>query len=187
MSHKGRAILLFTIVACFTVLIFGGAKINEHKPPIPERVVAASGEVVMTGEDIHQGQLQYLTRGGQQTGSIWGHGAYLAPDWSADALHRIGLVAAGLAAGRGAQAAAFTQAELEALPAGERGRVEAEVAHELRQNRYDRRDRHADALARPGGRVPGPRLLLHAALRRGLRRDVDPGRLRAGPRRRPAR
>jgi nitric oxide reductase subunit B len=138
MSHKGRAILLFTIVACFTVLIFGGAKINEHKPPIPERVVSASGEVVMTGEDIRQGQLQYLTRGGQQTGSIWGHGAYLAPDWSADALHRVGLVAAGLAAGRGAEAAlAFTQAELEALPAGERGRVESEVAQELRQNRYD--------------------------------------------------
>ena len=137
MSHKGRAILLFTIVACFTVLIFGGAKINEHKPPIPERVVSASGEVVMTGEDIRQGQLQYLTRGGQQTGSIWGHGAYLAPDWSADALHRIGLAAAGVAVGRGAEAAAYTQAELEALPAGERGRVEAEVAAELRQNRYD--------------------------------------------------
>ena len=26
--------------------------------------------------------------GGQQLGSIWGHGAYVAPDWSADWLHR---------------------------------------------------------------------------------------------------
>ena len=26
--------------------------------------------------------------GGQQIGSVWGHGAYLAPDWTADYLHR---------------------------------------------------------------------------------------------------
>jgi len=133
-THKTRAILLFVVVACFTVLLFGGARISQHKPPIPERVVDASGRVVFTGDDIRLGQRQYLSRGGQNTGSIWGHGAYLAPDWSADTLHRTGLATAGLHAGR---SAAFTQAELEALPAGERGRVEAETARELRQNRYD--------------------------------------------------
>ncbi len=138
MSHRARAILLFVVVACFSVLIFGGAKISEHKPPIPERVVAPSGELVFTGDDIRLGQRQYLSRGGQQTGSIWGHGAYLAPDWSADTLHRTGLVAAGLARGLApADAARFAQADLEALPAGERGRVEAEVKAELRRNRYD--------------------------------------------------
>jgi nitric oxide reductase subunit B len=42
-SPKVRAVLLFIIVACFTVLIFGGAQISKHKPPIPERVVAPSG------------------------------------------------------------------------------------------------------------------------------------------------
>jgi nitric oxide reductase subunit B len=137
-SPKVRAVLLFIIVACFTVLIFGGAQISKHKPPIPERVVAPSGEVVLTGDDIHLGQRQYLSRGGQQTGSIWGHGAYLAPDWSADALHRTGLVTAGLARGLApADAVRFAQADLQALPAGERGRVEALVAEELRQNRYD--------------------------------------------------
>jgi nitric oxide reductase subunit B len=138
MSHRSRAVLLFVIVAGFSILIFGGAKIYEHKPPIPERLVAPSGEVVLTGEDIRLGQRAYLSRGGQQTGSIWGHGAYLAPDWSADALHRTGLVTAGLARGLAPDAArAFTQADLEALEAGERGRVEAEVKAELRQNRYD--------------------------------------------------
>jgi nitric oxide reductase subunit B len=138
MSQKGRAVLLFVVVAAFTVLIFGGAQIARHKPPIPERVVGPSGAVVFTGEDIRLGQRQYLSRGGQQTGSIWGHGAYLAPDWSADALHRTGLAAAGVARGlAGDAAAAFSQADLEALPAGERGRVEAEAKEELRRNRYD--------------------------------------------------
>ena len=138
MNARGRALLLFVIVASFTVLIFGGAQIAEHKPPIPARVVSPGGAVLFTAEDIALGQRQYLSRGGQQTGSIWGHGAYLAPDWSADALHRTALVTAGLKAGRApAQAAAFTQADLVALSPGERGRVEAEVQAELRRNRYD--------------------------------------------------
>jgi nitric oxide reductase subunit B len=137
MSHKARAVLLFVVVACFSVLIFGGAQISAHKPPIPGRVVAPSGEVVLTAGDVQLGQRQYLSRGGQQTGSIWGHGAYLAPDWSADVLHRVGLATAGLKRGLApAAAAAFTQKDLQALPAGERGRVQAEVAEELRQNRY---------------------------------------------------
>jgi nitric oxide reductase subunit B len=138
MSPKARAVSLFVIVACFTVLIFGGAQISKHKPPIPARAVAPSGEVVFTAEDVALGQRQYLSRGGQQTGSVWGHGAYLAPDWSADALHRTGLVTAGLKRGLAPDAArAFTQQDLEALDAGEKGRVTALVAEELRQNRYD--------------------------------------------------
>jgi nitric oxide reductase subunit B len=138
MSHKGRAVLLFVVVAAFSVLIFGGAQIARHKPPIPTRAVAPSGETVFTAADVQAGQRQYLSRGGQQTGSVWGHGAYLAPDWSADALHRTGLAAAGIARGLPpAAAGAFSQEELEALPAGERGRVEAEVRAELRPNRYD--------------------------------------------------
>jgi len=137
-SHRTRAILLFVVVASFTVLIFGGAQISKHKPPIPARVVSPTGEVVFTAEDIALGQRQYLSRGGQNTGSVWGHGAYLAPDWSADALHRTALVTAGLKAGRTpAQASTFTQADLVALAPGERGRVEAEVQAEIRQNRYD--------------------------------------------------
>jgi nitric oxide reductase subunit B len=137
-TARSRALLLFVVVLCFGVLIFGGAQISRHKPPIPARVVSPAGEVVFTEGDVALGQRAYLSRGGQQTGSIWGHGAYLAPDWSADALHRTGLVAAGLARGLSPQqAAAFSQADLEALPPGERGRVEAEVRAELRRNRYD--------------------------------------------------
>ena len=52
MSQKARAVTLFIIVACFTVLIFGGAQIAKHKPPIPSRAVTASGEVVFTSEDV---------------------------------------------------------------------------------------------------------------------------------------
>src|SRR5690242_11725323 len=137
-THRQRAILLFTLVAAFGVLLFGGAKINENKPPIPGKIVDAAGQVVFTGADVVDGQKLYLARGGQHVGSVWGHGSYLAADWSADALHRTGLVTAGLVHGASpAQAQAFDQAQLEALDAGERGRVSGLVAQELRQNRYD--------------------------------------------------
>lgn len=137
-STRSRAILLFIIVAAFSVLIFGGAQIDRYKPPIPETVIGANGHVLFTGADIMAGQRYYLAHGGQQIGSIWGHGAYLAPDWSADALHRTALVAAGLHAGKAVdEARRFQQTDLEALEAGDRARIEARVAVELKENRFD--------------------------------------------------
>jgi nitric oxide reductase subunit B len=137
-NARSKAVLLFVLVAAFTVLIFGGARIDQNKPPIPARVVDAAGQTIFTYDDIMAGQRYYLAHGGQHIGSIWGHGAYLAADWSADALHRTGLVTAGLARGLPPDAArAYSQADLDALEAGEKGRVSALVAQELRTNRYD--------------------------------------------------
>ena len=41
-----------------------------------------------TRADIEQGRQVWQSIGGHQLGSIWGHGSYVAPDWSADWLHR---------------------------------------------------------------------------------------------------
>jgi nitric oxide reductase subunit B len=138
-NARSKAILLFVLVACFSVLIFGGAKIDQYKPPMPAKIVDAQGQLVFTYDDLMGGQRFYLAHGGQHIGSIWGHGAYLAADWSADALHRTGLVTAGLVRGLAPEAArAFGQADLEALDAGEKGRVTALVAQELKANRYEK-------------------------------------------------
>ena len=72
----------------FAILIFVGTEIFREAPPIPEKVVTSSGEVLMTGEDILDGQNVWQALGGMQIGSIWGHGSYVAPDWTADYLHR---------------------------------------------------------------------------------------------------
>jgi nitric oxide reductase subunit B len=160
MNARSKAILLFVLVGAFSVLVFGGARIDAMKPPIPAKVVDASGRLLFTGDDVMAGQRFYLARGGQHIGSIWGHGAYLAPDWSADALHRTGLVTAGLAHGLDAQGArAFSQKDLDALDAGEKGRVSALVAQELRQNRYDAA---SDTLTLSGGQATAlPALVAH--------------------------
>src|SRR3546814_2736698 len=52
----------------------------------------------MTRDDIMAGQAAWQSTGGMQLGSIWGHGAYQAPDWSADWLHRELVAWLGLAA-----------------------------------------------------------------------------------------
>lgn len=80
--------LAAVVFASFAVLGYFGYEIYMQAPPIPERVVAKDGKVLFTGDDIRTGQNVWQSIGGQEVGSIWGHGAYIAPDWSADFLHR---------------------------------------------------------------------------------------------------
>ncbi len=81
-------ILGLGMILMFGVLLFYGKEIYRLAPPIPETVQTAAGEVIFTRADIERGQNVWQSIGGMQQGSIWGHGGYLAPDWSADWLHR---------------------------------------------------------------------------------------------------
>jgi nitric oxide reductase subunit B len=72
----------------FAVLLFYGREIYKTAPPIPDKVVTADGKILFTGQDIKDGQNVWQSMGGQELGTVWGHGAYLAPDWSADWLHK---------------------------------------------------------------------------------------------------
>ena len=72
----------------FTVLLWVGGEIHRQAPPMPERALDANGTTLYTREDIETGRQVWQSIGGQQLGSVWGHGAYVAPDWSAGWLHR---------------------------------------------------------------------------------------------------
>jgi nitric oxide reductase subunit B len=76
------------VVLSFAVLGWTGVRVYQQAPPIPDRVVATDGEVVITSGQIGRGQNVWQAMGGMQVGSIWGHGSYVAPDWTADWLHR---------------------------------------------------------------------------------------------------
>ena len=76
------------LVASFAVLLWAGTEIFRAAPPVPEQVVADDGSVLYTRADIEKGRQVWQSIGGMQLGSIWGHGGYVAPDWSADWLHR---------------------------------------------------------------------------------------------------
>ncbi len=89
MSYRKLWIALFVVLAgSFAVLGGVGAKVLRSAPPIPAQVISTDGQVLFTGEDIRDGQNAWQSIGGQEVGTIWGHGSYVAPDWSADWLHR---------------------------------------------------------------------------------------------------
>ncbi|MCC6920756.1 MAG: nitric-oxide reductase large subunit [Alphaproteobacteria bacterium] len=88
-STKRLWILLgILLVVSFGILLWAGTQISQAAPPMPERVVAEDGSAIYTRSDIEKGRQVWQSIGGMQLGSIWGHGGYVAPDWSADWLHR---------------------------------------------------------------------------------------------------
>ena len=72
----------------FSILGWIGTRIYEEKPPIPNRVLTTTGDVLIGDGAIERGQNVWQSMGGMEVGSIWGHGSYVAPDWTADWLHR---------------------------------------------------------------------------------------------------
>ncbi|MBD3402741.1 nitric-oxide reductase large subunit [candidate division GN15 bacterium] len=76
------------VILSFVVLAWSGFRIYQEKPPLPEKVVTTAGTVMIPQGDIEEGQQIWRAMGGMQLGSIWGHGSYVAPDWTADYLHR---------------------------------------------------------------------------------------------------
>jgi nitric oxide reductase subunit B len=81
-------ILGFSMLLMFAALLLVGREIYQQAPPVPARFETAKGDVIFTRQDIELGQNVWQSLGGMQQGSIWGHGGYLAPDWTADWLHR---------------------------------------------------------------------------------------------------
>src|SRR5262249_57508570 len=80
--------MVLTLVFGFSIMGYLALRVYQDHAPIPARVVSEQGKVVFTGEDILNGQQAFLTYGLMQYGSVYGHGAYLGPDFTADYLHR---------------------------------------------------------------------------------------------------
>src|SRR5690606_9339540 len=76
------------LAVSFGVMLWLGGEIYRTMPPVPAAYVSADGEVIYSRADVETGRMVWQSTGGHQQGSIWGHGAYLAPDWTADWLHR---------------------------------------------------------------------------------------------------
>ncbi|MGR9090071.1 MAG: nitric-oxide reductase large subunit [Gammaproteobacteria bacterium] len=122
-------ILLTSMVVMFTALGYFGSKIYQQKPPLPEQVITADGEVLYRRAEIERGQNVWQSLGGMQQGSIWGHGSYLAPDWSADWLHREAEALQALAATGADNSATRSPAQTLAL-------ANLAVRSEMRTNTY---------------------------------------------------
>ncbi|MGE8634486.1 MAG: nitric-oxide reductase large subunit [Achromobacter piechaudii] len=103
----------------------------RNAPPIPAQVVDEQGAAVFSGDDISNGQAIFLRYGLMANGSIWGHGAYLGPDYSAETLHRMGQHTVE------AIAQQHYGQPFAALQRSQQAAVQGEAIVDLKTNRYD--------------------------------------------------
>ncbi|MBX3435247.1 MAG: nitric-oxide reductase large subunit [Pirellulales bacterium] len=124
----------FVVVLVVSFLILGwiGTRIYDEMPPIPAKVVTTDGRTLIDEGEISAGQNVWQSMGGMEVGSIWGHGSYVAPDWTADWLHREAVFILD----------AWSQDEFEnefaELAAEEQARLQARLTELLRTNTYDK-------------------------------------------------
>jgi nitric oxide reductase subunit B len=109
--------VILTFLVGVTILGYLALRVYQDHAPFPAKVVSEAGETVFTGDDVLHGQEAFLTCGLMEYGSIYGHGAYLGPDFTADYLHR--------------------EAEEMIRAYGGGGEAEAKVRKELQDNRCD--------------------------------------------------
>jgi len=86
-----QAVVLVVLCGFFVLGLLAYRTYQAH-PPVPDRVVGPTGNVLFTGNDISQGQKVFLNNGLMEYGSVFGHGAYLGPDYTADYLRREALI-----------------------------------------------------------------------------------------------
>ena len=123
--------LAAVLIVSFAALLYLGDDIYKKQPPIPEKVVTTDGRVLFTGQDIKDGQNVWQSMGGQEVGTVWGHGSYVAPDWTADWLHRESMNILNRYANK-----QFGK-DYNNIPADQQARLKILLQEEVRKNTYD--------------------------------------------------
>ena len=129
-TRKLWTLLGIVFLLSFAVLGWLGREIYLAAPPYPN-VKTEGGAVLFGADELKEGQRAWLSVGGQQLGTVWGHGSYVAPDWSADWLHREAVEL------REFRAQALFGRDYAKLDATQRGAADAAVREEMRRNTYD--------------------------------------------------
>lgn len=81
-----KSVLIITLLVSFTVLLTGGYWIFKEMAPRPLEVTSEKGEVILTKESIMGGQAVFQKYGLMDYGTVLGHGSYMGPDYTAEAL-----------------------------------------------------------------------------------------------------
>ena len=139
-------VAIVTFLAGFAVLLYLAYRVHAEPPPIPGRMVAEDGSTLFTGDDIMAGQHIFQKYGLMQYGTIFGHGAYLGPDFTAQYLHEAANAMVDFHRGQ--------------------GRAEAEAheltSNELKQNRYDPQSEGPPLHSQPDSRLSSACPVLYA-------------------------
>ena len=131
LSPWWRQAVILVLIFGFSLLTLVTVKTYQGAPPIPARVVDPAGQVVLLGKDIKEGQETFFKYGLMEHGTLWGHGAYLGPDYSAEYLHRLAEI------GQDTLAKARYGKQFKDLDSGQAMEIGETLKGQLKQNRYD--------------------------------------------------
>ena len=95
LSPWWRHATILVMIAGFSVLSLITVLTYTNAPPIPARVADAAGTTLFDRSAILHGQEVFLKYGLMEHGTLWGHGAYLGPDYTAEYLHRLAEICGG--------------------------------------------------------------------------------------------
>lgn len=113
-----RYAVVIVMIVGFSILGLITNIAYDNLAPIPEKVIDQQNNIIFTKETIQRGQSLFLKYNLMEHGTLWGHGAYLGPDYTAEYIH---------------QEAVTVLAELE-----KKGILDADkAARLLKQNRFD--------------------------------------------------
>ena len=131
LSPWWRHAVILVMIFGFTILTVVTVVTYTNAPPIPEKVVNQAGKVLFTKDDIESGQSVFLKYNLMEHGTLWGHGAYLGPDYTAEYLHKEALIA------RDDLAVEKYSKKYAELPPEQQAFLSQELKGELKENRYD--------------------------------------------------
>ena len=131
LSPWWRQAVILVMIFGFSLLGLVTAKTYSGAPPIPAQVQDESGKVLFTEADVNHGQEVFFKYGLMEHGTLWGHGAYLGPDYTAEYLHRMAEI------GRDTVAMSRFGKPFAQLEPGQSLEVGETVKGILKQNRYD--------------------------------------------------
>ncbi|MGD8895028.1 MAG: cbb3-type cytochrome c oxidase subunit I [Acidobacteriota bacterium] len=133
LSPWWRHAVILVMVFGFALLTVVTVQTYTNAPPVPERVAGPAGATLFTRENVEHGQEVFFKYGLMEHGTLWGHGAYLGPDYSAEYLHRLTEIARDTRA-RERHGRPYAELDPDAASA-----VDATVRRSLKENRYDPR------------------------------------------------
>ncbi|KIY22221.1 MULTISPECIES: nitric-oxide reductase large subunit [Mesobacillus] len=131
-----KSVLIFTLLVSFTVLLTGGYWIFKEMAPRPLEVTSENGDVIFTKDSIVGGQAVFQKYGLMDYGTVLGHGSYMGPDYTAEALKIY------TEAMQNFRSQEKYQKDFHDLNKDDQSIVRERVKKEMRENRYDSEKDH---------------------------------------------
>jgi nitric oxide reductase subunit B len=131
-SSRMKWYFIGSIALSILISLIGYIYTEQDLPPYPGKIVSQDGKILSGRDRIMDGQQVWQKYGLMDVGSVWGHGTYRGPDFTAQALHMMGKVM------REKYSSDTFGKAYSSLPDNERGAADGVVIGQIKANLYNK-------------------------------------------------